>query len=198
MYLGRIVEVGPTEEIFRTPRHPYTKALLKAIPDPDPHQTVPRDRPRGEIPDAASPPLGCSFHPRCPEAVAECGWESRDLRDLLEEHWTRQDPSVYEAERGLVGDLDRLDKPQKRVLLGSGADASRVSDLLDRVRAENPAEPLWQGVERLVETGEGVEVVFAKGYDPELRRSGGVEVACVLHPQPVTPEPARAEDHSRS
>ena len=52
---------------------------------------VPRDLPRGEIPDAAKPPLGCSFHPRCPEAVAECGWESRDLRVLLEEHWTRQE-----------------------------------------------------------------------------------------------------------
>jgi oligopeptide/dipeptide ABC transporter ATP-binding protein len=198
MYLGRIVEIGPTEEIFADPKHPYTKALLKAIPEPDPLKMVPRDLPRGEIPDAASPPLGCSFHPRCPEAVAECGWESRDLRGLLEEHWTRQDASIYEAERGLVGDLDRLDRPQKTVMLGSAAEASRVRELLDRVRAENPTEPLWQGVDEVVETDGGVQVAFHTGYDPELRRSGGVEVACVLHPEPVTPEPARPEHRSTS
>jgi oligopeptide/dipeptide ABC transporter ATP-binding protein len=198
MYLGRIVEIGPTEEIFADPKHPYTKALLKAIPEPDPHKMVPRDLPRGEIPDAANPPLGCSFHPRCPEAVAECGWESRDLHNLLEEHWTRQDPSVYEAERGLVGDLEALDAPVKRVTVGSGADASRVKGLLERVRAENREEPLWQGVDQITETASGAEVVFHKGYDPELRRSGGVEVACVLHPRPVTPEPARPETHDRS
>jgi len=197
MYLGRIVEIGPTEEIFADPKHPYTKALLKAIPEPDPYKTVPRDLPRGEIPDAAKPPLGCAFHPRCPEAVAECGWESRDLRSLLEEHWTRRDASAYEAERALVGDLDRLDKPQKRVRLGSGADASRVKGLLDRMRTEDPTEPLWKGVDDVVETEGGVEVVFHRGYDPELRQSGGVEVACLLHPQPVTPEPARPENHER-
>lgn len=73
MYLGRIVEIGPTEEIFADPKHPYTKALLRAIPEPDPERMVPRDLPRGEIADAAQPPLGCHFHPRCPEAVAQCG-----------------------------------------------------------------------------------------------------------------------------
>ncbi|MDQ3616829.1 MAG: ABC transporter ATP-binding protein [Actinomycetota bacterium] len=193
MYLGRIVEIGPTQEIFADPKHPYTKALLKAIPEPDPNKMVPRDLPRGEIPDAASPPLGCSFHPRCPEAVAECGWESRDLKTMLEEHWTRQDTSDYESERSLVGNLDRLDRPAKRVQLGSGANASRVRGLLDRVREENPSDPLWTGVGEVNESGNGVEVVFHRGYDPELRPSGGVEVACVLHPQPVTPEPARPE-----
>ncbi len=198
MYLGRIVEIGPTEEIFADPKHPYTKALLKAIPEPDPRRMVPRDIPRGEIPDAASPPLGCAFHPRCPEAVAECGWESRDLRNLLEEHWTRQDPSVYEVERDLVGDLDLLDQPQKTVKLGSGADASKIRALLDRARAENPDEPLWKGVDDVVETAAGVEVAFHQGFDPELRTSGGVEVACVLHPVPVTTEPARPENHTRS
>ena len=194
MYLGRIVEVGPTEEIFAAPKHPYTKALLEAIPEPDPEKMVPRDLPRGEIPDAARPPLGCSFHPRCPEAVAECGWESRDLRTLLEEHWTRQDPSVYEREQDLIGDLDRLDRPAKSATLGAGAPVGDVSALLDRIRAENPAEPLWKGVDAVEETPEGLRVSFHRGHDPLLRRSGNVDVACVLYPTPVTPEPALPEE----
>ncbi len=66
MYLGRIVEIGSAAEIYANPRHPYTKALLEAIPEPDPRRAIPRDLPRGEVPDAVLPPLGCSFHPRCP------------------------------------------------------------------------------------------------------------------------------------
>lgn len=193
MYLGRIVEVGPTEEIFADPKHPYTRALLKAIPEPDPTKMVPRDLPRGEIPDAASPPLGCSFHPRCPVAVAECGWESRDLRTLLEEHWLRQDSSVYEEEAAWVGDLGVLDARAKSVTIGSGDTAPRVRALLDRIRQERPEEPLWTGVEDVTETARGVEVRFRPGVDPLLRPSGGVEVACVRHPDLVTTEPSLPE-----
>ena len=61
------------------------------------------------------------------------------------------------------------------------------------MRRENPDEPMWQGVESMESQGSGVEMVFKPGYDPELRPSGGVEVACVLHPEPVTTEPARPE-----
>ena len=69
MYLGRIVEIGETAEIFANPKHPYTKALLAAIPDPDPERSIPRDLLKGEIPDAAEPPSGCAFHPRCPAGL---------------------------------------------------------------------------------------------------------------------------------
>ena len=198
MYLGRIVEIGPAEEIFADPKHPYTKALLSAIPEPDPQQMVPRELPRGEIPDAASPPLGCSFHPRCPVAVAECGWESRDLRALLEEHWTRQEPAVFEEESALIGDLDRLDEPQKQVTIGTAGSSTRVMQMLDRMRQENPEEPFWQGIESLTESAGGVDVTFHRGYDPVLRPTDGVEVACVLHPHPVTTEPSRPENHDRA
>jgi peptide/nickel transport system ATP-binding protein len=181
MYLGRIVEIGPTEEIFANPRHPYTKALLKAIPEPDPDRMVPRDLPRGEIPDAAEPPLGCSFHPRCPEAVAGCGWESRDLRALLEEHWTRK-LEAYDDEKALIGDLDGLDRPSTTAKVGKGG-AGEVRALLDRIRAENPDEPLWSGVRGIEPAGNGVEVQFQPADSPQLRRAGSVDVACVLYPE---------------
>jgi oligopeptide/dipeptide ABC transporter ATP-binding protein len=180
MYLGRIVEIGPTAEIFANPRHPYTKALLKAIPEPDPDKQVPRDLPRGEIPDAAVPPLGCAFHPRCPEATVDCGWESRDLRALLEEHWTRK-VEAYDDEKALIGDLDRLDQPSTTASVGKGG-AGEVRALLDRIKAENPGEPLWKGVRDIEPAGNGVEVRFEPADSPQLRRAGGVDVACVLYP----------------
>jgi oligopeptide/dipeptide ABC transporter ATP-binding protein len=180
MYLGRVVEIGPTEEIFANPRHPYTKALLKAIPEPDPERMVARDLPRGEIPDAAEPPLGCAFHPRCPEAIAECGWESRDLRVLLEEHWTRK-VEAYDEEKAVIGDLEGLDKPSTTATLGKGG-AGQVRALLDRIKTENPDEPLWTGVRGIEPAGNAVEVQFQPADSPALRRAGGVDVACVLYP----------------
>jgi oligopeptide/dipeptide ABC transporter ATP-binding protein len=186
MYLGRIVEIGRTEEIFANPRHPYTKALLKAIPEPDPDLAVARDLPRGEIPDAASPPLGCSFHPRCPEATSICGWESRDLKTVIEEHWLRQPPEVYAEEQGLLGKLEHLDSPTTRVTLGKG-NGPEALELMNRIRAENPDEPLWHGVDAVEEQAGGVEFRFHEGEDPALRPAGPVEVACVLYPRDETP-----------
>jgi peptide/nickel transport system ATP-binding protein len=178
MYLGRIVEIGDTEEIFAHPRHPYTQALLKAIPNPDPSVSVIRDLPRGEIPDAASPPLGCSFHPRCPVATPICGWESRDLRTVLEDHWLRSGNDAYVQESGVLGGLDVLDEPATSVRLGK-ADPAAAASLLTRIRSENPDEPMWQGVTLTERTDAGVVMEFHEHVDPRLRRAGGVEVACV-------------------
>src|SRR4051794_32887272 len=108
MYLGRIVEIGTVEEIFSDPKHPYTQALIRAIPEPAPDKALPRALPRGEIPDAARPPLGCSFHPPCPKAFEICGWESRDLRAILEERWVAGGEELYAAERPLLGDLEKV------------------------------------------------------------------------------------------
>lgn len=85
MYLGRVVEVGDSAEIYRDPKHPYTQALLGAIPIPDPERRRDKTLPRGEVPDAIHPPQGCRFHPRCPVATSSCGWEPRDVLDLLDQ-----------------------------------------------------------------------------------------------------------------
>ena len=80
MYLGRIVEIGPTHEVFAEPRHPYTRALLSALLRPDVDQAVSRIQLEGEIPSAITLPPGCAFASRCPVAVAACVEAVPDLR----------------------------------------------------------------------------------------------------------------------
>jgi oligopeptide/dipeptide ABC transporter ATP-binding protein len=83
MYLGRIVESGPAASIVSAPLHPYTQALLAAVPVPDPKRArARRAPPRGEVPSPIEPPKGCHFHPRCPLAVERCRVESPALRSV--------------------------------------------------------------------------------------------------------------------
>ena len=78
MYLGRIVEYGPVEAIFNECVHPYTRSLLSAVPEPDPHRKRERIILRGDTPSPINPPPGCHFHPRCPDAQPECAqWRQR-------------------------------------------------------------------------------------------------------------------------
>jgi peptide/nickel transport system ATP-binding protein/oligopeptide transport system ATP-binding protein len=72
MYLGEVVEIAETGELFTSPQHPYTKALLEAIPEPEPDLARQREALTGEVPSPIEPPSGCSFHPRCPAATDEC------------------------------------------------------------------------------------------------------------------------------
>lgn len=81
MYLGKICETGPTEDVFREPLHPYTRFLTASVPMPDPHRR--QERPKmaaGEMPSPISPPAGCRFHPRCPYAMPECSRTEPKLR----------------------------------------------------------------------------------------------------------------------
>jgi len=183
MYLGRIVEIGPTEEIFRDPKHPYTQALLKAVPDPDPSRQVPRDLPRGEIPDAAAPPGGCAFHPRCTLAFEPCGWEARDLRAMFERRWIKLGEDAYTNEAPLVTPLDDIAAGEQSVSLSvpSGREASELVSLLERARSDEPDDPLWRGVAGFSAAGNAVDVQFREGIEPQLIRAGTVEVACHLH-----------------
>jgi oligopeptide transport system ATP-binding protein len=89
MYLGRIVEMAESDELFDHPMHPYTQALLSAVPVPDPRVEAGRQfRPaRGEIPSPINPPSGCVFHPRCPMAVDNCKKARPTLREMKPGHW---------------------------------------------------------------------------------------------------------------
>jgi peptide/nickel transport system ATP-binding protein len=87
MYLGKLGEVGELREVYSHPLHPYTQALLAAVPVPNPHDRRTQPMPAGEIPDAIHPPSGCRFHPRCTIARLEhCSQEEPELRELRPRH----------------------------------------------------------------------------------------------------------------
>jgi len=87
MYLGKIVELAETEELFLRPKHPYTEALLSAVPVPDPDYQAERIILQGDVPSPVNPPKGCRFHPRCSYAKDICGKETPELVDLGGEHF---------------------------------------------------------------------------------------------------------------
>ena len=93
MYLGRVVELAECDELFDNPLHPYTRALLAAVPVPDPAVEAERafQPVRGEVPSPINPPPGCVFHPRCPLAIDQCRRVRPELRELRPGHWVACD-----------------------------------------------------------------------------------------------------------
>ena len=87
MYLGRIVEIASARELYTTPKHPYTEALLSAVPIPEPGLRRTRIRLVGDVPNPINPPSGCHFHPRCPKAFDRCKVESPVLKQAADGHW---------------------------------------------------------------------------------------------------------------
>jgi len=89
MYLGKIVELADCDELYDNPMHPYTKALLSAVPVPDPEVELKRQRiiVKGEVPSPINPPSGCVFHTRCDIAVDACRRDIPELRELKPGHW---------------------------------------------------------------------------------------------------------------
>lgn len=87
MYVGKIMELAKTEEIFENPKHPYTEALLSAVPKPDPKYKMRRIVLMGDVPDASNPPSGCYFHPRCNYAKDICKEVMPNLEDIGREHY---------------------------------------------------------------------------------------------------------------
>lgn len=87
MYLGKMVELTTRDELFRNPLHPYTQALMSAIPIPDPRLKRERVILKGDVPSPLRPPTGCRFHPRCPVAMDQCAVEEPQFKEVSLDHW---------------------------------------------------------------------------------------------------------------
>jgi oligopeptide/dipeptide ABC transporter ATP-binding protein len=94
MYLGSLVELAPSEELYANPKHPYTQALLSAIPIPNPDVEASRERTvlEGDVPSPVNPPSGCRFRTRCPHATEACGREVPPWREISSDHWVQACP----------------------------------------------------------------------------------------------------------
>ena len=130
-----------------------------------------------------APPLGCRFHPRCPRAFEVCGWESRDLRTLLETRWTRLSEDDYEAERRVIGDLDALDEPALDCVLpaADGHFPDDAMSVFEALRSDEPEDPFFKGVAEVGTDPRGVRVRFNDAMDPRDLDLDGTRVQCHLH-----------------
>ena len=179
MYLGRVVEIGPSKEIYADPKHPYTKALLSVIPVPDPDKRREKVLPRGEVPDAVNPPLGCRFHPRCQAVLPSCGWEGRDFLDLLDEHLS--DPSRAQGDEMILGQIEEWWARG----LGAGREirAENCEKIVQRLRvvlAKGPA-PMAQAVESIGLKGTNVVLEFRTPTDLAQTQIQQRLVECLLY-----------------
>lgn len=179
MYLGRIVEMGESSQIYADPKHPYTRALLQAIPIPDPSRRARKVIPKGEVPDAVFPPAGCRFHPRCPVALSTCGWEGRDFIDYLEER--RIDPARLHEEEASLGAIDAWhaeDLVATRAVARDMPEAL-VARILDTLK-EAP-DPLREAVEEVGTSSGDVFVRFRLPARLEPKEVEGRMVECLLY-----------------
>ncbi len=87
MYLGRVVETAPVEELFEAPRHPYTRALMESVPEPNPNRKKALAVLEGDVPSPVNLPIGCPFHPRCPERMGVCALERPERIQIQERHF---------------------------------------------------------------------------------------------------------------
>ncbi len=177
MYLGRIVEMGPAKEIYADPKHPYTKALLSAIPVPDPTKREKKELPKGEVPDAVYPPAGCHFHPRCPVALPTCGWEGRDLLDFLEERWLDAEVLKREADLGPIEAWSAKGPAATRKVEGSGA---KERGLLDDALKSAP-NSLREAIARIAAGSGELRVAFRPPADLRPKQVDGRLVECLLY-----------------
>ena len=177
MYLGRIVEMGPAKEIYADPKHPYTRALLSAIPIPDPTKRGKKELPRGEVPDAVYPPAGCRFHPRCSVALPTCGWEGRDLVEFLEERWLDEATEAREAALGPIEAWKVEGVHAQRRVEGSG---ETQRNLLDAALEGAPA-PMRAAIDRIASEDGVLQVTFRAPAKLAPKRLGNRIVECLLY-----------------
>jgi oligopeptide/dipeptide ABC transporter ATP-binding protein len=172
MYLGKIVEEGPTRELIRNPRHPYTKALVSVVPVPDPDRRRDRIILKGERPDPSNIPAGCRFHPRCPVAFERCGWTADEVIGELKNLAAGQPTETLFA-------AAMLDGPLAFTLPGASREAESAMRGLIEARAETSRA--LKGIRAIEAVDGGVRVSLHEFAEPNLKSvATDVKVSCHL------------------
>ncbi len=181
MYLGKIVEEGAARDVYADPKHPYTQALLRAIPVPDPRRRSPKQLPKGEIPDAIAPPANCRFHPRCPVAIQGCGWEPRDLLNHLEERRTRLGGEALARDEKLLGEFERASVDGRVLRLKPREGTAEELEAYVREVLSAEASPMFKAIQGVGLENEEVTVRFAAWTDLREVTTNGRRVLCILY-----------------
>ncbi len=167
MYLGKVAEAGPTDELFAQPLHPYTDALLKASPDVEAEEGF-RGL-EGSVPDPAHPPQGCRFHTRCPLATPECGWEVDDVV-----RWLEDDPRMFETLSGV-----ERHSPFHADLSFDAEEAAAA--LVEAIESDRVPRALRGAMAASSRSGANVTIRFHPVDEVKLERRGSNRLAaCVL------------------
>lgn len=171
MYLGEIVEMGPTEAVISKRRHPYTQLLLDASPEPDPEIVKPPLEAVGEIPSAIEPPNGCRFHTRCPLATPECGWEGRDVKAAIEARNVADKAPAHLGKQAVYG-LD--------ITIETKGDMEAARRELDAILTDR--SPALAAAANISAADGKLRVGFEAKASPAMRvMEDGHRVACVLY-----------------
>ncbi len=180
MYLGQIAEFAPTQELFAHPHHPYTKALLSAVPIPDPDIHMQRVILKGDVPSPANPPAGCRFHPRCPQAFEVCGWTAEELIKALDAGFRKRENAGSLIPRLVLEVTPFADRVVLKVQAGS---AAKVQGFLQQVMTEDSEE--FRGycaVTGVEAKGDEITLTLHAYSVPLLQAAGtGHVVACHLY-----------------
>ncbi|MGI0148129.1 MAG: oligopeptide/dipeptide ABC transporter ATP-binding protein [Thermoplasmata archaeon] len=172
MYLGKIVEEGPTRELIKNPRHPYTKALVSVVPVPDPDRRRDRIILKGERPDPSNIPPGCRFHPRCPVAFERCGWTSDEVIDEL------RTLAAGDGTQALFASA-KSDGPLSFTLSGATADVEAAIRRLIGTKAEQSRA--LKGIQTIETADAAVRISLHAFEEPNLKSVvTDVKVSCHL------------------
>ncbi|HUR69773.1 MAG TPA: ABC transporter ATP-binding protein [Candidatus Thermoplasmatota archaeon] len=185
MYLGQVVEVGDAKRILAAPEHPYSQALVKAIPQPDPQARRMEAIAKGEVPDAVHPPAGCRFHPRCPVATPLCGHTGADLRDAAE---ARLVHAGADARRRFVASFGapltwKLEGAD--VLVGPLSPDADEGVLREAVTQERPV--VWDAIEDIARVGPQIRARFDPPAGMDMRRRPDGRRTRCIHYEDVGP-----------